>query len=120
MDMSPLPGRPDGGTDGGLPRHAVSGYSAHSESVDTFHRLSAEKKEKKVKPVYYPELGTGVERAAMAFHAQAEHPSSAVLPDGSVHATVFRTNGAKPTPGAPFFDPCIDDRQQSLVAGNKS
>lgn len=117
LDMSALPGSTEGGSDGGLPRHAVLGYSAHAESEDTFHRLSADKKEKKVKPVYFPEAGTAVERVAMAFHAEAEHPTSLVLPDGSIQPAVFRTNGAKPTPGAPFFDPCIDDRQRPLTRG---
>lgn len=110
LDMDPAAG----GWNGGLPRHAVAGYSAHGESEDTFHRLSAKKHEKKVKPVYFPETGTGVERVAMDFHATPEHLTSAVLRDGTVHTTVFRTNGAKPTPGAPFFDPCIDDRQRPL------
>ena len=117
LDMSPLPGSTEGGSDGGLPRHAVVGYSAKAESEGTFHRLSADKKEKKVRPVYFPEEGTGVERRAMAFHAQAEHLTSLVLPNGSFQPAVFRTNGAGPTPGAPFFDPCIDDRQRPLTTG---
>ncbi len=115
LDMDPAAD----GANGGLPRHAVAGYSAHGKTENTFHRLSAVKHEKQVKPVYFPEQGTGVERFVMDWHAQSEHATSAVLPDGSVHATVFRTNGAPPTPGAPFFDPCIDDRQARLNKDRK-
>lgn len=109
-DMDPAAG----GADGGLPRHTVEGYSAHSKADATFHRLSAVKHEKAVKPVYFPEEGTGVERFVMDWHAQKGHATSIVLPNRTVHPGLFRTNGAKPTPGAPFFDPCVDDRQQPL------
>ncbi|GIX23913.1 MAG: hypothetical protein KatS3mg122_1144 [Caldimonas sp.] len=105
-----------GGFDGGLPRHAVEGYSAGSQAEFAFTRLTAEKHEKKIKPVFFPEQGTDVERVAMKFHAQPGHASHAVLPDGTVTGSVFETNGAPPTPGAPFFDPCIDDRRRRLTA----
>jgi hypothetical protein len=109
-DMDPAAG----GADGGLPRHTVEGYSAYSKADATFHRLSAVKHEKAVKPVYFPEEGTGVERFVMDWHAQKGHATSIVLPNRTVHPGQFRTNGAKPTPGAPFFDPCVDDRQEPL------
>jgi hypothetical protein len=105
-----------GGADGGVPRHAVEGYSAGSVAESTLTRLSADKHEKKVKPVYFAETGTDLERVAMKFHATREHPSSALPLSASaaVQPVVFKTNGAPPTPGAPFFDPCIDDSGKPL------
>jgi hypothetical protein len=108
-----------GGFDGGLPRHTVEGVSAGSEAHGTFTRLNAEKHEIKVKPRYFPEAGTDMEQVAMKFHAQRSHASHAVLPSGGVFAAAFETNGAKPTPGAPFFDPCIDDRRRRLTADQR-
>jgi hypothetical protein len=106
-----------GGFDGGLPRHAVHGYSAGSKSEDTFTRLDAMKHEKEIKPVYFPETGTAMERVAMTFHAAPSHPTARVLPNGSVEPASFVTNGGRPTAGAPFFDPCVDDRRRRLDAG---
>ncbi|MGC3986226.1 MAG: cupredoxin domain-containing protein [Pseudorhodoferax sp.] len=106
-----------GGTDGGVPRHAVFGYSAGSASQDSFTRLDATKKEKAAKPRYFPETGTDLEQLAMKFHAQSAHASTAVRPDGQLQAADFVTNGGRPEPGAPFFDPCVDDRRQRLSAG---
>jgi manganese oxidase len=108
-----------GGADGGVPRHAVEGYSAGSASKDTFTRLDASKKETLAKPKYFPERGTDIERVAMKFHAQPGHTTSTVTPSGAVAAgTTFVTNGGKPEAGAPFFDPCLDDKRQRLVAGH--
>lgn len=112
LDMDPGVG----GFDGGLPRHTVAGLSAGSVAEGTFTRLNASKHEKKVKPVYFPEHGTKLERLAMKFHAQRGHATHRVLPSGEVQASTFETNGAPPTPGAPFFDPCIDDRRQRLTS----
>lgn len=106
-----------GGADGGVPRHTVYGYSAGSVSQDTFTRLDASKKEKKAKPHYFAEAGTDIEQVVMAFHEQSQHASVAVLPGGAVQATPFITNGGKREPGAPFFEPCTDDRRQRLAAG---
>lgn len=109
-----------GGADGGVPRHAVEGYSAGSASKDTFTRLDASKKEVLAKPRYFPEAGTDLEQLVMKFHAQPAHATSTVLPDGGVVAgTKFVTNGGRPEPGAPFFDPCVDDSRQRLSAGRQ-
>ena len=48
--------------------------------------------------------GTAVELAAMEYHAESEHRTT--RPDGT--EAVFKTNGKKPAPGAPFADPCGD------------
>lgn len=106
-----------GGADGGVPRHAVEGLSAGSEAESTFTRLDAAKHEVKIKPLYFPEQGTDLEKIAMHFHAQPQHASFSLAPGGGVAPSPFITNGAKPTPGAPFFDPCVDDARQRLDAG---
>jgi hypothetical protein len=108
-----------GGADGGVPRHAVYGYSAGSASEDSFTRLDASKKEKKAKPQYFDEAGTELEKLAMAFHEKPAHASVAVLPGGAVQAAPFETNGGKRVAGAPFFEPCMDDRRQTLTAGTE-
>jgi hypothetical protein len=113
MDMS----QAVGGTDGGLPRHAVHGYSAGSASTDTFTRLDAGKKEDQAKPEYFPEDGTPVEQAVMRFHAQRSHASTLLLPGGQVQAAAFITNGGAPQAGAPFFEPCMDDRRERVASG---
>ncbi|WP_349618497.1 manganese-oxidizing multicopper oxidase MnxG [Azotobacter salinestris] len=105
-----------GGWDGGLLRNALLGWSAGGEATVVTSVLDFSKFVRKAKPVYFPEEGTDVEQAAMAFHARTEHPSHAVLPDGSVQQKNFRTNGAPPVAGAPFFEPCMDDRQMRLTA----
>jgi hypothetical protein len=52
----------------------------------------------------------------MQFHAKAEHPSFALLPGNQVVARNFRTNGALPMAGAPFYEPCMDDRGKRLTS----
>lgn len=105
-----------GGWDGGLPRHSLDGWSAGGEAEVTTSALDFSKIIEKAKPIYFPEEGTEVEQAAMAFHAKPEHPSFAVMPDRSVVAKNFRTNGALPVGGAPFFEPCMDDRGVRLTS----
>ncbi len=122
---------PAGGWDGGLPRGVVDGYLAGGVSEDIQTRLDLSKTELVAKPVYFPETGTEVERAAMAFHAQRCHDtampggasaacdsSAAGLNDsGQPNRGGFITNGAPPVPGAPFSEPCIDDEGDLLTAG---
>lgn len=105
-----------GGWDGGLPRHALDGKSAGGEAQVITSALDFSKTVTRARAVFFPEEGTEVEQAAMRFHAQAEHPSFAVLPDRQVVARAFRTNGALPVAGAPFFEPCMDDRGKRLTA----
>ncbi len=104
-----------GGWDGGLPRHALDGWAAGGEAQVTTSVLDMSKTLDRAKPVYFPEEGTEVEQAAMAFHAKPEHPSYAVLPSGQLQPRSFLTNGAPPVAGAPFFEPCMDDRQKRLT-----
>ena len=105
-----------GGWDGGLPRHSLDGWSTGGEAQVTTSALDFSKVITKAKVVYYPEEGTEVEQAAMAFHAKAEHESYAVMPDRTVVAKNFRTNGALPVGGAPFYEPCMDDRGVRLTS----
>ena len=125
MDMDPAAG----GFDGGLPRHTLDGYIAGGTSVQSQTRLDFHKEVLRAKPVFLPEMGTDVERAAMDFHAQRCHDSS--KPDGTdaacdlndlnssgmANSGGFITNGAPPVAGAPFQEPCIDDRGNLLQAG---
>jgi hypothetical protein len=122
-----------GGWDGGLPRHALDGYAASgctpvagqtvvqaraacTHSVES--RLDMTKELKKAKAVWYPEDGNDVERAAMAFHSVRTHASFAQKVDGTVQAADFVTNGSgRPVAGAPFHEPCIDDRGKVLTSG---
>jgi hypothetical protein len=109
----------NGGWDGGLPRHALDGFAAagctdapgraacaHGEESP----LSFAKEMLKAKAVWYPEDGTDVEKAAMAFHSVRRHDTASVDLGGLVQPASFITNGSgRPVPGAPFHDPCVDD-----------
>ncbi len=113
LDMSEIPGVVKG-HNGGLPRHALAGYSAGGETEDTLDRISAEKSIKKAMPIYYPEEGTRLEQIAMKFHAVREHDTHMINMGRMASAAKFVTNGAPPVPGAPYNDPCIDDDKDEL------
>ncbi|UVJ46334.1 hypothetical protein NVV94_12840 [Pseudomonas sp. LS1212] len=104
-----------GGFDGGLPRHSLDGWAAGGEAQVATSALDMSKTLERAKPVYFPEEGTEVEQSAMAFHAKPAHASFAVLPSGQLQPRSFLTNGAPPVAGAPFFEPCMDDRQKRLT-----
>ncbi|MHC4066365.1 MAG: hypothetical protein ACYSUI_17955, partial [Planctomycetota bacterium] len=94
----------------GLPRFAADGYSAGSEAIVSVleARLDLSKEFTKIKPFFFPEEGTDLEQAAMAYHAQRNHPS--YISDGlGTTPSSFVLNGAPPVPGAPFNEPCVDD-----------
>src|SRR5690606_15735612 len=55
------------GWDGGLPRHAIQGIAAGGQATVTTSALDFSKVVTRAKPVYFPEEGTDVEQAAMAF-----------------------------------------------------
>jgi hypothetical protein len=126
LDMALAADPQDGGWDGGLPRHALDGFAAsgcttlagraacaHSEESP----LSFAKEVLMARPVWFPEDGTDVEKAAMAFHAVRQHPTAAVDLAGNVTPAGFVTNGSgRPVPGAPFHEPCIDDLGNVLNA----
>jgi hypothetical protein len=106
-----VPAQADG-WDGGLPRHALRGYAAGGKletmavTARDFTKVIAA-----AEPVFFPEGGTDVERLAMAFHKVGKHPTTALKPDGSEVANVsFITNGVGPVVGAPYHEPCRDDR----------
>ncbi len=105
-----------GGWDGGLQRHALDGVAAGGEAHTVTTSLDFSKEVVRAKPIYLPEEGTEVEQAAMAFHAKKDHPSYALLPGNQVVAKAFRTNGALPIAGAPYYEPCMDDRQKRLTS----
>jgi len=114
------------GWDGGLPRFAVEGISAGGVAAVAITRLDMSKEIHAAKPVFFPEEGTDLEQAAMAFHAERCHETYRLTgynedgtpkyelagcadPHGSNTPPGFLTNGSKPVGGAPFQDPCIDD-----------
>jgi hypothetical protein len=109
-----------GGTDGGLPRHALLGYVAGGMSADTQNRFDFRKIIELSQPVFFPELGTDLERVSMAHQALRKRQSSRVFLDRDAGGAIkvepaqFVLNGAKPVPGAPYNDPCIDDQGDSL------
>jgi hypothetical protein len=105
-----------GGWNGGLGRHALDGVSAGGEAETITTSLDFSKTVTRAKPIYLPEEGTEVEQAAMAFHAKKDHPSFALLPGNQIVARPFRTNGALPMAGAPYYEPCMDDRQKRLTS----
>ena len=123
LDMDPGAG----GFDGGLPRHALDGYAASgcppgtdraACAVSKQTRLDMTKELVKAAPVWFPEEGTDVEKAAMAFHAVRKHPSTALRLGGPPVPGDFVTNGSgRPVPGAPFHDPCVDDAGNLLRTG---
>lgn len=104
-----------GGWDGGLPRHALDGLAAGGEAHVTTTALDFSKEITRAKAVFMPEEGTDVEQAAMRFHSKLEHPSYALLPGRQLTAKAFRTNGALPVAGAPYYEPCMDDRAKRLT-----
>ncbi|MCY1342262.1 hypothetical protein D9M68_271810 [compost metagenome] len=104
------------GWDGGLPRHALDGIAAGGEALVTTSPLDFTKEITRARPIYLPEEGTDVEQAAMAYHARLDHPSYAILPGRQTRPAAFRTNGAPPVAGAPFYEPCMDDRQKRLTS----
>jgi hypothetical protein len=72
----------------------------------------------KAAPVWFPEDGTDLEKAAMAFHSVRRHDSYKLpVQGGAPQPAAFITNGSgRPVPGAPFHDPCIDDEGTLLGA----
>ncbi|WP_157498856.1 hypothetical protein [Lysobacter sp. Root604] len=109
-----------GGFDGGLPRHALAGYAEGGKDESKLTRLTAEKHLKQTKPIYFDETGTDLEKVAMKFHATREHPSHRYDRNGVTSAAAFVVNGAPAVPGAPYNEPCIDDRGKLLTAGDAS
>ncbi|MGB2816033.1 MAG: hypothetical protein WBC37_02315, partial [Burkholderiaceae bacterium] len=104
------------GWDGGLPRHALKGYVAGGATeVNVVTPRDFTKVLAKAAPVYYPEGGTDLERAAMRFHKKGSHPTT-IAGSADTPAT-FITNGVGPVVGAPYHEPCRDDNGKQLVAG---
>ena len=108
-----------GGWDGGLPRHNLRGYTSGGLSLDTQNRLDFRKIVKAAQPVYYPEIGTDLEKVSMAYHAVRGRDSHAnnLVGTGTTPAT-WVLSGSKAVPGAPFQDPCIDEIGGYLGASN--
>ena len=121
LDMSEIPGIVKG-HDGGLTRHAMAGFSTGGKAKSLISRFTAEKHLEKASPIYFPEEGTSLERLAMEYHAKprGERQTYAVNMDGSMSSAYFETNGAEPVPGAPFNEPCIDDKGMLLAWGGNA
>ncbi|HSN52666.1 MAG TPA: hypothetical protein VLS87_09055 [Woeseiaceae bacterium] len=111
-----------GGWDGGLPRHAMLGYTAGGVSKDTQNRLDFAKIIEMTRPVYFPEVGTDLEQVSMEYQSHRLRPSAALDLNGNLLAGEFDfvLNGAKPVPSGPFNDPCVDDNGTMLRAGDDS
>jgi hypothetical protein len=123
--LNSLTGNQNGGWDGGLPRHALDGFAAVGGRIITGpdpvfrqeqSKFSFDKEIFKARPIWYDEEGTDLEQLAMAFHKQREHPSRALLLNGTTTPANYVTNGGPPQAGAPFFEPCIDD--EGTLLGN--
>ncbi|HSM31976.1 MAG TPA: hypothetical protein VK854_14855 [Woeseiaceae bacterium] len=106
-----------GGWDGGLPRHALLGYTAGGLSLDTQNRLDFRKIIEMAQPVYFPETGTDMERVSMSYQSVRHRPSVANTFGGTA-AGDFVLNGSPPVPGGPYNDPCVDDRGALLRNGH--
>jgi hypothetical protein len=108
------------GWDGGLPRFSADGYSAGSTAIVSVleARLDLSKEFTKIKPFFYPEEGTDLEQAAMAYHAKRDHAKrdhpSFISDEVGMAAGNFVLNGQPPVPGAPYNEPCIDDEGELL------
>ena len=113
------------GWDGGLPRAALQGYAAGGDTeLNIVSRLDFTKTVGEAQAVFYPEEGTDLEQLAMRFHSIRNHPSC--LPDGTCDPSIdgtsitpvnFVLNGNLPAVGAPFHEPCMDDRGVRLETG---
>ena len=93
--------------DGGLPRHLVLGGES---TFPALNRLDFSKTSEKLLVNLLNENGESVEQTAMAYHAQRTHDT--VKPDGN--PAKFVTNGRPGVAGAPFADPCVDDKGDPL------
>jgi hypothetical protein len=121
--LNSLSGNANGGWDGGLPRHSLDGFTAVGGRIPdvVFHqeqtKFSFDKEVLKAKPLWYPETGTDLEQLAMKFHAQRTYPSQALRIGATPVDASYTTNGGPPQAGSPFFEPCVDDRGQTLFSG---
>ncbi|HEX5870736.1 MAG TPA: multicopper oxidase domain-containing protein, partial [Longimicrobium sp.] len=93
--------------DGGLRRHVVLAGSATFPALNT---TDFSKHLTTLAVQALPDSGTVLEKAAMAFHAQANQSTWVVNPTTfAVTAANFRTNGRPAVRGAPYADPCVND-----------
>jgi hypothetical protein len=121
-----------GGWDGGLPRHALLGYTSGGLSLDTQNRLDFRKIVEMAPPVYFPEGGTDLEKVSMAYQAVRHRPSVAYKLDKDQYGNpdpvdrnpnnpatfAFVLNGAPAVPGGAYNDPCVDDTGTPLEYPN--
>lgn len=94
--------------DGGLHRHVVVDGDAAFPALNTtdFSKVTTT-----LNVVNLPETGTPEEERAMRFHAQRVQSTYLFDPNtGAVSTAGFITNGLEPIAGAPFADPCVDDK----------
>lgn len=110
--------------DGGLPRHIVTGplganNPANGMMLEAHTRLDFNKELLKVRAVERPEEGTPAENVAMLFHEKKFHRT--FLPNGRPFGdgvkSGYRTNGQPRQPGAPYAEPCVDDRGDLILQG---
>ncbi len=105
---------------GGLPRHALHGVASGGIAAPTIAGIVSPvdlvKIMARAKPVFYPEGGTDVERAAMAFHSRGNIASFKQSMAGAVSTASFRVNANPPVPGSVFSDPCVDDAGAAVAS----
>ncbi len=97
--------------DGGLPRHVIADGTAVSEQ----NRLSFDKNMTTLSAIKLPANGTLWERQAMIFHGgdgMTPGPKAYSTPKPEGGKGAFKVNGLPAKPGAPYADPCINDKQQ--------
>jgi hypothetical protein len=110
--------------DGGLPRHVVTGCDTLPcqpglNFVEAHTRVDFNKEMLNAAAEQVPEDGTQVEKAAMAYHAVRRHNTfiAPLMVSEPLRAGKFVTNGKPPVRGAPFAQPCVDDKGEFLQAG---
>jgi hypothetical protein len=94
---------------GGLPRHLLINGNIKNED---HNYVNFSKDVDYVNAYKLPELGTDVEKVAMAYHAQCTHPTFTSL---GVAGAKYRTNGLPPVSGAPYADPGLTNASDSDI-----
>jgi hypothetical protein len=99
--------------DGGIPRHVITGGTAHAVQTPT----NFEKELLTADGYQLPEGGTDEEKAAMAFHGpQPGVYHASYTPENA--SAGFEVNGRPPIAGAPYADPCRADAYDGGIPGN--
>ncbi|GAB5400993.1 MAG: multicopper oxidase [Aureisphaera sp.] len=96
-----------GSLNGGLPRNVIYKARVPFENHTTYDWT---KIMDEIQVIELPEGGTAVEKVAMDTHAKRNHPT--LTPEGSLGNFVL--NGLPPAPGAPYADPRVNLKGDSV------